>query len=307
MKLINGRASHAQVYPRALCPAVCEGVAWQTNMDAGNLVGMDVMSLTEIRSFGEDELHEVHCNIEAFGDVMDEPLVPKLVMAAWAEELKYVDKMGVYEYAALDECHRATGKAPIGTRWIDINKGDRSRLVAKEYKVDVRPDLFAATPPTECPRLLLSKAAKDKGQKILYVDVRRAHFYAKALRPTYIKLPSEDPRSGETGVVGKLMMSMYGTRDAAQNWAEEYSGTLLKAGYDRGVATPCLFFSKLEKCSVMVHGDDFVVVESEKATQKLRKSLENAHKVKCEVLGAAPASSTRSVCSTASSGVMARA
>ena len=35
----------------------------------------------------------------------------------------------------------------------------------------------------------------------------------------------------------------------------------------------------------MVHGDDFVAVGSEKATQKLRKSPENAYKVKCEVLG----------------------
>ena len=89
----------------------------------------------------------------------DEPLVPKVVMAARAEELKYFDEMGVYEYATLDECHRATGKAPIGTRWIDINKGDatstnyRSRVVAKDYMVDVRPDLFAATSPTECLRL----------------------------------------------------------------------------------------------------------------------------------------------------------
>ena len=125
-------------------------------MDASNLVGMDVMSLTEIGSFGEDELHEVHGNIEAFNDVTDEPLDPELVKAAPTEELKYFDGMGVYEHATLDECHRATGNAPIGTRWVDIHKGDatktnyRSRLVAKEYKVDVRPDLFAATPPAEC-------------------------------------------------------------------------------------------------------------------------------------------------------------
>ena len=65
-------------------------------------------------------------------------------MAARAE-------MGVYEYATLDECYQATGKAPIGTRWIDISKGDasktryRPRLVAKEFKVDMRLDLFAAS------------------------------------------------------------------------------------------------------------------------------------------------------------------
>ena len=35
----------------------------------------------------------------------------------------------------------------------------------------------------------------------------------------------------------------------------------------------------------MVHGDDFVAVGCKVATDKLRTSLENAYKVKCEVLG----------------------
>ena len=52
VKLINGRASHAQVYPRALCRAVCEGVAHQKMMDAGNLVGMDTMTVAELNMFG---------------------------------------------------------------------------------------------------------------------------------------------------------------------------------------------------------------------------------------------------------------
>ena len=77
--------------------------------------------------------------------------------------------MHVYEYAPLTECVERTKKPPIGTRWIDTNKGDasnpnyRSRLVAKEYKIDARPDWFAATPPVECRRLLISKAAESKG------------------------------------------------------------------------------------------------------------------------------------------------
>ena len=86
-------------------------------------------------------------------------------------------------------------------------------------------------------------------------------------------------------MVGRLKYSMYGTRDAAQNWAEEYSATLVKAGYQRGQANPCLFHSPAEDCSLMVHGDDFVAVGDERATKKLQVSLEKAYKVKCEVLG----------------------
>ena len=73
--------------------------------------------------------------------------------------------MKVYTKVPVEECWANTGKAPIATRWIDINKGDenepnyRSRLVAKEFKTDERPELFAATPPSECLRLLVNKLA----------------------------------------------------------------------------------------------------------------------------------------------------
>ena len=119
------------------------------------------MLTAEINSFGEDEFHESHGMIEAFDGVTDEPLISKLVMAARAEELKYFDEMGVYEYSTLDECHQATGKAPNGTRWIDIIKGDpsktnyRSRLVAKEFKVDVRPRSLRGSFPHRMPDIVI--------------------------------------------------------------------------------------------------------------------------------------------------------
>ena len=98
--------------------------------------------MEELCAIGVDELHEP-TEYEAFDDVSGEPLDPKMVMSARKEELTYFDDMGVYEYATVEECWKATGHSPIGTRWIDINKGDtakpnyRSRLVAKEFKVDV--------------------------------------------------------------------------------------------------------------------------------------------------------------------------
>ena len=53
---------------------------------------------------------------------------------------------------------------------------------------------------------------------MMYADVSRAHLYAKAARPVYVKLPEEDVEPGDEGKCGKLVMSMYGTRDAAVNW-----------------------------------------------------------------------------------------
>ena len=203
----------------------------------------------------------------------------------------YFREMKVYDYATVDECWAATGKAPIGTRWIDTNKGDktrpnyRSRLVAKEFRLKPEPELYAATPPVECLRLLLSRLAEDKDQKLLYIDVSRAYFYAKAVRPVYVRLPDEDPRCQEPGVVGRLVMSMYGTRDAACNWSEEYSSKLVEAGYIRGISNPCLFHHPKSGVGIMVHGDDFVAVGNKQGTNELKKVLEHAYKIKAEILG----------------------
>ena len=69
--------------------------------------------------------------------------------------------------------------------------------------------------------------ASRKGFEMMYADVSRAYFYARAARPVYVKLPEEDLEEGDEKRCGKLVISMYGTRDAALNCAEEYSSTLV--------------------------------------------------------------------------------
>ena len=55
-------------------------------------------------------------------------------------------------------------------------------------------DLFAATPPLETIKFLisLSCSGKTKGgrrKKIMADDVRRAYFHAKATREVYVEIP----------------------------------------------------------------------------------------------------------------------
>ena len=84
-------------------------------------------------------------------------------------EIKYMKEMNVYtpcEHGAAKE----QGLTPIGTRWVLANMGDtdhffiRARLVAQETKRATNMDLtdtsmtFAATPPVEGSRFLLSRA-----------------------------------------------------------------------------------------------------------------------------------------------------
>ena len=137
------------------------------------------------------------------------------------------------------DSREVAGKGPIAVRWVGVNKGDsihpkyRSRLVAMEFNTGVNHDLYAATPPSECLRLMLSMvvSSRSKDTTLMYADVSRAYFYAKAERPVYVKLLEEDLEPGDEGKCGRLKMSMYGTRDAALNWSKEYGNTLKQSGF----------------------------------------------------------------------------
>ena len=57
-------------------------------------------------------------------------------------------------------------------------------------------------------------------QKLLFIDVSRAYFYAPSRRPVFVKLPDKD---NEHVMCGRFSVSMYGTRDAAASWKQKYS------------------------------------------------------------------------------------
>ena len=138
-----------------------------------------------------------------------------------------------------DKVHKseAYGHKVITTRWIDTNKGDnvtpdhRSRLVGREIKIDNRLDLFAATPPLETIKILVSMCANGQNRRkplrMAVIDIKRAYFYAPVKRDVFIKIPKEDFEPGDEDRVAKLRISLYGTRDAAQNWTAEYTRHLL--------------------------------------------------------------------------------
>ena len=140
-------------------------------------------------------------------------------------------------------------------------------------------------PPGECLKVLLSKMAAGRQRTLVYADVSRAYFYAPASRAVYVDLPEEDPEPGDEDMCGRFDVSMYGTRDAALNCAEEYSETLKKAGFRRGVANTCVFWHPQKDTSVMVHGDDCVAVGESERLDSITKPLSDKYKIKVERLG----------------------
>lgn len=243
----------------------------------------------QYRIIEEDNANELEV---AWDDVSGAILDPKEVRRARTGEIRVVTEMGLYEKVPIKQCHERTGNAPISVRCIDINKGDqekpnyRSRLVAREIITCKRDDCFAATPPLEALQVILSMAATaNRGEIVMANDVARAFFYARAKREVYVQLPKEDLKIGEEQLCGRLKYSMYGTRDAAQDWHEEYSDQLISIGFQQGRASPCTFYHVARGIGTYVHGGDYVSVGKLKGFQWMQSRLEKAYAIKTQILG----------------------
>ena len=159
--------------------------------------------------------------------------------------------------------------------------------MAKEIKRDIHEEYFAATPPLEAKKALFPLAAsslargrgevKGGAQKLLFVDVKRAYFYADAIRPVYVQLPDED---ASPGTCGRLNKAMNGTRDAASNWERHYREHLESIGFQCGGSTPCVFYHPERLVRLVVHGDDFTFLGNDENLQWCTEQMQLVYDIK---------------------------
>ena len=306
-RLLGGRrAAAAAIYPPGLCRAILRGIARQFRRD-GLVVpagvgrafarGPGVYDLSSLQDAGctiaairsastrgpsagervrvdespprvEDETPAAADWHEYWDELTGEHLPTGLVQASRAEELEFLREWEVWEEVPVEECHRVTGRKPLGGRWVDVNKGDartpvvRCRYVAKDFANGKSDEFFAATPPLEALRLLLAHVAgRNRAEKISVVDARKAHLHAHVDRPIFVELPPEVARPG---FCARLKRCLYGTRDAPKRW-EAYAATVMaKLGFVRGRASPCCFSHPARGLRCVLHGDDFVLAGSPK-------------------------------------------
>ncbi len=240
------------------------------------------------------------CTMDVSGNVWDDVrggwLNSEMVKKSREEEMEYVRSRGLYDRVPWKQAVERTGKPPIQLKWVDTNKGTvempmyRSRLVAMEFKRDKRLDLFAPTPPLEAMKLIISRAASNgehgSGKALMAVDIKRAYFYARSVRETYVDLPKEDYQPGDEQRCGRLNMSMYGTRDAAMNWDKELRNTLEGMRFKAGKASTCIYRHLDLDSTAAVHGDDILMEGYEEDLWKLFKALQSKYECKMQVIGA---------------------
>jgi hypothetical protein len=220
--LMGGKAKQCEVYPNGLIRSILRGLRKHLRQK----IPLSALDFGPVNQEQDLDLGLVE-DWETFTDeVSGKALEKSMVMKARREEIEYAERYNVWTVVPVSEAYEVSGKAPIGTRWIDINKGDverpayRSRLVVQEVRQSNIEAIFAATPPLESVRMLLSlqrtgKEVDKKGRrkKVMFIDVRRAHWCAKIFRAVFVWLP-EESGVGD-GMCGRLNKAMYGCRDAA--------------------------------------------------------------------------------------------
>eukprot|EP00973_Karenia_brevis_P033097 4567309-Karenia_brevis.AAC.1 len=116
-------------------------------------------------------------------------------------------------------------------------------------------------------------------------DVSRAYFYAPSEKPTFVEICKEDFEPGDEERCGELQVSMYGTRQAAQNWQSCVIKLMEKNGFIPAKSSPCMFWHRGRDITSMVHGDDFFTAGREEDLKWLKRIIEGAFEIKTKMIG----------------------
>ncbi|CAK0894862.1 unnamed protein product [Prorocentrum cordatum] len=248
--LVGGRSKAAERCPIPLVEAILAGMREQLEIGRGPHafeVGVAIEEPEVIEAATVEEFEEF------FDGISGGRLDSKMAHAARAEEMAYMERLGVFRRVPTSECHENIGTRPLPSGWVDTNKGDeirpeiRSGLVAKETRglsalgPEDAAQTFAATPPLEGLRLLLSLAMSRRasgGKILVFLDISRAHLHSELWRRVYLK-------------------AMRGLRDAGAAFDLKVEKVMEGLGARQGQFSPCVY--RIRSLVTWRHGDDFVV------------------------------------------------
>jgi len=284
-RLEGGRPAAAAVYPPQLCAEILRGVNDQWEREGKGIPNENkgIYSLEE--DVPKTEWLDEPKGGGYWDSVTGDRLPAEETKVARKDEVDCMNEWDVWDIVDERECWNKTGKGPISGRWVDHNKGDtekpniRSRYVAQEVARWKDATMFAATPPLEAIRALLSNIARKKGRKLLLIDVRKAYLHADVGREIYVRLPKE---MGCAGKVGRLKKCLYGTRDAAMQWEALCTRKLCSMGFQKGKASACCFYNPALDVRCVVHGDDFTFEGNDGGLNKVERDMRKEFDCKVE-------------------------
>jgi len=223
------------------------------------------------------------------------PLDVRKVKVGRNEELEWMRKMHVWDRVPRHEAAQG-GHKIVGTRWVYVDKGDqvRCRLVAQEFAgSEKREDLYAGTPPLSATRYLLSNTASrgrsygvPPSRKLMVLDIKRAFLHGQVTRTIHVELPEEESEGGR--YVGRLVKTLYGTRDAPVAWQRVVKSDMARLGFDECRMTTGVYIHRDRDLRVVTHVDDFLVAGEAQHLKWLRDELGKTYELKVQIAGWQP-------------------
>ena len=255
--------------------------------------------------FGGEEVGDPEFVEEFRDNRTGEYLDPELVAKARSEEVEFPAKIGLYQEVGITECLEMTGRPPISTRWVDVNRGStestnvRCRLVARDFKPKgersighLRRNASAGGEEAPIPKGgRREKGVAERGewcqQKIMLIDVKKAHLYGELEdHESAFVLPPDG--ECEQGKCWRLRRWLYGMRPAASAWEKHYSKTLVDMGFAQETTAATVFYDKARDIRCVVNGDDFTFLGWEEDLHDVRDGMKAKYELKVRrVLGGA--------------------
>ena len=184
--------------------------------------------------------------------------------AAMDEEIKSIRNNYSFTVTDLPE-----GKIPVGRRWVYALKADpknpiyKARYVTKGYSQIAGIDYgetFSPTARMESVRSLMQIAIQY--DLILHqINVKSAYLHAPINQEIYVNQPAGYSTANR---VWKLNKSLYGLKQSGRNWHQTLHDYLMKLGFNKSTADPCIFFKRDGKdvTILLVWIDDIFVATS---------------------------------------------
>nr|GLL42026.1 uncharacterized protein LOC109184712 [Ipomoea trifida] len=184
------------------------------------------------------------------------------------------------------------GKTPIGCKWVYKIKlradGSvecyKARLVAKGYTQQLGIDYIETFSPVArltTIRTFLAVAA-SRAWHIQQLDINNAFLHGDLDEEVYMVLPpgfqGEKPNQ-----LCRLLRSLYGLKQASQQWNAKLCNALLCMGFNQSKADPSLFTKGYgsELLALLIYVDDILVASPNLSLiQELKTHLHNAFKIK---------------------------
>eukprot|EP00971_Amphidinium_carterae_P069137 1368359-Amphidinium_carterae.1 len=184
--LMCGRPRLKQTYPPKLVRAMLEGLMEQMHQDGMvDIAALEAGAVTEEVPIHLESQEEVEEYEHYYDDVHGGLLDPKMVRVCRAEEIAWMREHGTY--TKVPRSH-AEGHKLVKVLWVDTNKGDAEKTRRSGGCEGMAAQLFAATPPLEGFRCLLSMAMGREYSrnglplKLGFIDIKKAHLFGRIRR-----------------------------------------------------------------------------------------------------------------------------